>query len=159
MSSVVTLVERELEQTIGDLIRNYNDLGLKASGKYAEDLESFVTETEGGNIKAGIMGAAHSIYMETGRDPNKKQSKGMQYFLYQIIIEWMQDKGITDINPWMTAGKIMREGIKVPNQYNPGGVISDVINDKWLDEFQAKVLTAQNALFIDEVVDLFKEPV
>jgi len=50
-----------------------------------------------------------------------------------ILEQWVVDKGI-DVNPYAAAHKIVNEGITVPNPFNPGGVISDIINDDWLTE-------------------------
>jgi hypothetical protein len=70
--------------------------------------------------------------MEHGRRPNKKQTKGQIYFLSKILDTWAEQKGIK-INTWLAAQKIVVHGIQVPNKHNPGGVISDVINQEWLD--------------------------
>ena len=72
-------------------------------------------------------------------------------FIYVKLLEWMKVKGVTDINPWMAARKIVREGIKVPNKYNKGGVISGVINEKWIDDLNDKIFAVQNETFMDAI--------
>ena len=51
------------------------------------------------------------------------------------IKQWVMDKGL-DISPWAVAIKIKNEGIRVPNRYNKGKVISDIINRKLIDEIE-----------------------
>ena len=95
------------------------------------------------------MGAHYARYMEEGRGPNKRQDRGMIAFIYVKLLEWMKVKGVTDINPWMAARKIVREGIKVPNRFNKGGVISGVINEQWMDDLNDKIFDLQNEAFME----------
>ena len=150
VSELSELIEAEFDQTQKDLVKQYRSLGLRASGAYERSLESRVIE-QGENINAVIMGAEHVRFMEEGRGPNKRQDRGMIGFIYVKLLEWMKVKGVTDINPWMAARKIVREGIKVPNKYNKGGVISGVINEKWLDDLNDKIFDLQNETFMDAI--------
>ena len=155
MSELSDLINAELNKTVGDLVLQHKQLGLKASGSYERSLETYMEDNDD-NIRAGILGAPHARYMEEGRGPNKRQDKGMIAFIYIKLLEWMKVKGITDINPWMAARKIVREGIKVPNRYNAGGVISGVINDEWLVDLQEKILDVQNDSYMDAVLSELK---
>jgi hypothetical protein len=155
MSELGDLLRTEMERTKSLLVTQYDSLGLRASGSYEKELEPYVKES-GNNIKAGILGAPHSRFMEEGRGPNKRQDRGMIAFIYVKLLEWMKVKGITDINPWMAARKIVREGITVPNKYNKGGVISGVIDERWLEEIQGKILDYQNATYIEAVTSELK---
>ena len=153
--TVAELINLEMEATKRQLIIQQNQLGLKASGTYERSLETYLEE-KGINIRAGILGAEHALYMEGGRGPNKRQDRGMIAFIYVKLLEWMKVKGISDINPWMAAMKIVMEGIKVPNRYNAGGVISGVINEQWIDDLQAKILNVQNETYMDAVLSDLK---
>ena len=155
MSELSELISVELERTKGQLIAQSRALGLTASGSYERSLEVFVNQS-GDNIKAGILGAEHVNFMEHGRGPNKKQDRGQIAFIYVKLLEWMKVKGITDINPWMAARKIVREGITVPNRYNAGGVVSGVINEKWLDDLQMKILDVQSESYLDSILSDLK---
>jgi len=148
VSKLSELIESEFDQTSKDLAAQYRSLGLRASGEYERSLESRVTE-QGENINAVIMGAHYARYMEEGRGPNKRQDRGMIAFIYVKLLEWMKVKGVTDINPWMAARKIVREGIKVPNRFNKGGVISGVINEQWMDDLNDKIFDLQNEAFME----------
>jgi len=151
VSKLSELIESEFDQTSKDLAAQYRSLGLRASGEYERSLESRVNE-QGENIKAVIMGAHYARYMEEGRGPNKRQDRGMIAFIYVKLLEWMKVKGVTDINPWMAARKIVREGIKVPNRFNKGGVISGVINEQWMDDLNDKIFDLQNEAFMEVLV-------
>ncbi len=150
MSELSELIESEFDQTQKDLVKQHRDLRLRASGSYERSLESRVTE-QGENIHAVIMGAEHVIFMEEGRGPNKRQDRGMIAFIYVKLLEWMKVKGVTDINPWMAARKIVHEGIKVPNRFNKGGVISGVINKEWIDALNEKIFDIQNETVMDAI--------
>lgn len=107
-----------------DLIAEYNKLGLKASGKYEKDLEGTI---EGNKIT--MWGAFHSQFMELGRRAGKMAPVA-------AILQWIEDKRIRTpasmtqrAFAFIIARKIGREGIKVPNKFNEGGVLSKVITE------------------------------
>jgi len=125
-------VDTYLNKTLKDLIANYDRLGLRSSGRYANELKVLITKS-GTMTIAKITGPIESYFMERGRGPNKDKSLKSVRALGHILEQWVKDKGI-DVNPYAAANKIVNEGIKVPNPHNPGGVISDIINDKWKDD-------------------------
>ncbi len=125
-------IQTYLDQTIPKLIKSYDEKGLRASGQYADELEAIVVQS-GTKINAKIVGPIQSIFMEGGRDPNRDPSQQAVKNLGWYLKQWVEDKGIS-VNPYAAAHKIVYSGIQVPNRYNPGGVISDVINDDWFAE-------------------------
>lgn len=137
-------VETYFNKTVQDMIKNYDDLGLRASGRYARELKVIITQS-GTKTNAKITGPIQSIFMEQGRGPNKDTSMKSVRALGHILEQWVKDKGI-DVNPYAAAHKIVNQGIQVPNPHNPGGVISDVINDQWLEELNKLLVfdVAQN---------------
>lgn len=110
------------------LIAKYDELGLRASGKYAEELEAEITET---NLR--MWGAIHSTYMENGRDAGPSDYRKIAPFMLQ----WIEVKdGLPSIfyekkhsMAFAIAHKVANEGITVPNEFNKGEVISAVVND------------------------------
>ena len=132
-SSILAFANR----TTDNLFNNYIRLGLKASGEYGESLDSKVEFNKKG-VSIEIFGAKQAKWMEEGRQPNRDQSTEAVKKLYPVILQWAIDKSISVTNlksfAYLSAMKIVREGWKVPNQHNAGGVISDVINENWLRE-------------------------
>jgi hypothetical protein len=112
-----------LERFKQALIDNYDKLGLRASGKFAEGLEYQIQ-----NNKLVMLGALHSIFMEKGRGPGG-------FPPLKSIEEWIETKrGLPAIFlekkkqfAYIIARKIAKEGIKVPNENNAGNVVSDVV--------------------------------
>jgi len=129
---IADIVKTYFDSTISDMIANYERLGLKASGQYARELKSTVT-VSGTKVNAKITGPIQSIFMEGGRGPNRVQDQQAVRNLGWHLKKWVADKGI-DVNPYAAAHKIVYEGIKVPNRYNAGGAISDILNDEWIKE-------------------------
>ncbi len=129
---IADIVKDYADKAMKDLIQSYESKGLRASGRYARELKSIVTRS-GTKTNLKITGPIEAYFMEHGRGPNRVPShqavKNMGWYLQQ----WVEDKGI-DVNPYAAAHKIVYSGIQVPNRYNPGGVISDVINDDWFVE-------------------------
>lgn len=110
------------------LIAKYDELGLRASGKYADELEAEITPT---NLR--MWGAHHSTYMENGRDAGPSDYRKLAPFM----LEWIEVKeGLPSIfyekkhsMAFAIAHKVANEGITVPNEFNRGEVISAVVND------------------------------
>lgn len=126
---IANIVKEYADKAMRDLIQSYESKGLRASGRYARELKSTVTKS-GTKTNLKITGPIEAYFMEHGRGPNRNPTMGGVRFLGKILEQWVEDKGI-DVNPYAAAHKIVYEGIRVPNPHNPGGVISDVINDDW----------------------------
>ena len=131
MTSASQIVTAYMEQTRQDLISSYQEKGLRASGRYAKGL-TFQVSDDGKTIKAFMESEHHVWYMEEGRRPNKQKTAKQARSLGHILEQWVKDKGI-DVNPYAAAWKIVREGIRVPNSYNPGDVVEDVVTNEWFD--------------------------
>jgi hypothetical protein len=137
------------------LIAKYNELGLKASGKYEQALEGVVK----GNTMT-MYGAYHSQFMEYGRSSGRFPPRS-------AIEEWIDTKqGLPQIFrdkkksfAFLIARKIATEGIVVPNEYNAGGIISDVVNDFLGDDLDAMFQELGEfylARITSDVVSIFK---
>ncbi|MDX9803680.1 MAG: hypothetical protein RBS96_06615 [Dehalococcoidales bacterium] len=155
-----------LNETKKDLIRSYQEKGLKASGKYEKGLKIKVEDT-GSKLKGVIESEGHAWYMEKGRKPNKNQSRKtlIGFALWAtddtkpgggFITQWLKDKGIVADNPFGIAYNIGAKGIQVPNKYNPGDVITEVITDEWFDELIKKLSNWHIMVVQSEVSKIFK---
>jgi len=139
------IVNKWLADTKKDLFNNYIKLGLKASGDWGNSLES-KSEVTSTSINAKILANDYTTYIQNGRNQNKNQTdKALKAWVgwagSTFLAKWVEDKKL-NISPYAVAWKIAREGWKVPNRYNKGGLVSDVItNDK------IKELTGQLLLF------------
>lgn len=106
------------------LIDKYSELGLRASGKYEEELEEEII-----NNKLIMWGAFHSQFMESGRNKGKFPPR-------KAIEDWIEVKqGLPEVFrekkkqfAFLIARKIANEGIVVPNEFNAGEVVSSVVN-------------------------------
>lgn len=109
---------------VADLQLNYERLGLKASGQLGKSLNNEVVERDNG-ITILIKGQNYSYWLERGRKAGGKMPP------YEAIRQWVKDKNIKSNIPeksliYLIRRKIGRDGIRVPNKYNAGGLISDV---------------------------------
>lgn len=155
MMDAKQIVTAYMEQTRQDLIKSYQEKGLKASGRYAKGLTYEVNDT-GTSIVAFMESEHHVWYMEEGRKPNKKKTAQQARSLGKILEQWVKDKGI-DVNPYAAAWKIVREGITVPNKYNPGDVVEDVVTNEWFDGLVAQLTNHFIFVTTTEVSRLFRK--
>ena len=123
---------------IAELVKNYDKLGLRASGNFEKKLEYEVTES-----KLKITGASYSYFMEKGRGVTSPNKRGK---LYGIILQWIEDKklkvweGKTKKSmAFLISRKIDEKGIKVPNPYNAGGLITDVFNRNYFNNLSKEL--------------------
>jgi hypothetical protein len=85
--------------------------------------------------------------------------------LQEIILEWINVKGITPKDAsmtkeqlsWIFSRNIHMNGIKVPNQYNAGGVISNVITDAWIAELFRRIGNQQLSIVRKDLSELIKK--
>ncbi len=130
------IYKKYLTELRARLIQKYKDLGLKASGEYEEGLAYEIDKN-----KLMVTAPYHSWFMEHGRAASAK------FPPRSAIEEWIEVKqGLPPIFKekkkqfaYLIARKIAKEGIKVPNKYNKGKVISEVVNE-FLGETVQKML-------------------
>lgn len=147
MSSSNQLLAAEFEALKNELIAKYDELGMRASGRWAESLSVSVSQNG-----AEILQEAYGEQLENGRKPGKQPPS-------EAIEQWIKDKGIaTRLENGMTisslafliARKIGREGW---NRQQHGGTelissvvtperiqqIIDIIGESQLNEFTLKI--------------------
>lgn len=122
----INIVKDALAILSADLINSQRTKKLIASGKSARSVNQVVTAT-GATITGQIRGVGYFRFQELGRGPGK--GKRPSRALVDAIKEWVKVKGI-NIPPYAIAMKIHRDGIKVPNRFNPGKVLSDPLSEK-----------------------------
>jgi hypothetical protein len=124
-------VQEWLNETTTALIENYNKLGLRASGEWEKSLKGTQEETDTG-IKVIISGAKYTEQLSIGRRPGKMPPR-------QVILDWIREKNIqSELKPqtlaYLIQRKIGTEGIIVPNKYNRGGLITDVLTNERIND-------------------------
>ena len=124
-------VQEWLNETTTALVENYNRLGLRASGEWEQSLKGTQEETDTG-IKVIISGAKYTEQLSIGRRPGKMPPR-------QVILNWIREKNIqSELKPqtlaYLIQRKIGTEGIKVPNQFNRGGLITDVLTNERIND-------------------------
>ena len=130
MNTIETIAEWQTNFQ-NDLVKKYNELGLRASGKWERSLRHELKVTEKG-YELIQYGEHYTYQLENGRRAGK-------FPPIQAIEEWVKQKGIiaTDISKksliFLISRKISQTGIQVPNEYNTGGLISDVFTKKRVD--------------------------
>jgi hypothetical protein len=101
--------EDEIELLRSDLIKKYDELGMRASGDWAKNLEAIIQITAS-NVKAIFVGLDYTEYLTKGRTPGG-------FPPVSVIRKWIDDKGITpydniskDSLAYLIARKIANEG-------------------------------------------------
>jgi hypothetical protein len=156
MDTKEAIYNKYLERLRLKLIAKYEALGLRASGSYASELEGKVDED-----KITMFGAYHSQFMEHGREPGKFPPR-------KVIEDWIETKSSLPAVfrekksqfAFLIARKIAKEGITVPNEYNAGKVISEVVED-FLGNDIYEMVEELGKIYLSriqsDVVQLFKE--
>ncbi|GLB53041.1 hypothetical protein NBRC110019_20810 [Neptunitalea chrysea] len=124
-SNLQPLFTKYAERLIAYIKEVYVANNIIATGDYGNSLVPELSET-GFMIKQAIYGKV----IDGGRSAGKRPS-------IPSIMRWLENK--KGLPPSMLrdkrrtafaiANKIAKEGIKVPNQYNPGNLITNVVNN------------------------------
>lgn len=149
------MFEKELDafgkQTNLDLIANYVRLGLRAFGEFERGLSYEATSN---NLT--ISAPFHARIMEGGRSAGKFPPP-------DEILRWVRlgkivkSSDITDEQlAYLIGRKIAREGIKVPNKYNIGSVISSVLADGRIDSLISDILAKTQTALSVEAIKMYK---
>jgi len=142
MSRYIDISNTWANDRIEAIKKSYNDKGLKASGNFERSLSQKVSSTAT-SLSIIFEGADYSQFMQFGRASNKNQSPDkikawVGWAGSTILREWVKQKRLS-ISPYAVAWKIAREGIKVPNKHNKGGVISDAFPKDSFDALFAEL--------------------
>lgn len=130
-----------------EIVANYYRMRLNASGRF--DRETEVIEYAGG-VK--IESPAYIYQMEGGRAAGS-------FPPVSAIKQWIKDKNAnagTDIPEeaaYAIAYVIKRDGIKVPNQYNAGGVASKILAPELIERVTVEV----NRIIRAEILTILKK--
>ena len=130
MDSEVTKIVKGVRD---EIVANYYKMKLNASGEFAEKTQ--VVE-DGKSIK--IVAPSYVYQMEDGRRAGTMPP-------VSAIRQWIKDKNAnagTDIPEeaaFAIAYVIKRDGIKVPNKYNEGGVSSKILTPELVNRMVVEI--------------------
>lgn len=137
------ILEREFEAIRVDLIKKYDELGMRASGQWANTLETRVS-----GLTAKLFGQSYTEQLVFGRKPGKFPPIG-------VIEQWIKDKGIKPIEEnikisslaFLIARAISEKGTQY---FQQGGtdLIDSVITPKRIQDIIDKV----SVFYVNEFV-------
>ena len=141
MSAVGIILNTNGKQIVTDLQGSMSSKRLDASGDTSRSISYEVEETLTKAILR-IMANRSIGALQHGRRAGRMPPR-------DVIRQWIDSKPISltdgmtkDQLAFLIQRKIGRDGIKVPNRFNPGGVISDIINDQLIDKIFKEVKLA-----------------
>lgn len=127
LSAVEESLSSTLDGLIGDLADSQRKKGLRASGESADSLSREVKS--GSGLTSGrILGKGYWQYQERGRRPGRGKRPSRQ--MVESLRRWVKLRGMEEAAVWPIAMKIHRQGIRVPNPNNPGGVLSEPLEPR-----------------------------
>lgn len=147
-----TILTEEFNLLKAELIKKYDEKGMRASGNWADSLEVNVT----GGLVATLIGEKYSEQLEYGRKSGKQPPS-------QVIEQWIRDKGIMQkitgkisisSLAFLIARKIGREGWR---REGYGGVelISEVVTPERIQQIIDRVSDSYIPAFEKEIKLMF----
>jgi hypothetical protein len=149
---VADILQREFDLLKQEMITLYDQKGMRASGKFADELE-----VEVNNDGAKLIGAKYAEQLQYGRLPGKQPPS-------HVIEEWIVDKGIAnqiegDISisslAFLIARKIGREGWKREN-YGGVNLVEEVFTPARIDKILKEVGDGYVVEFVGQVIEDLK---
>lgn len=150
MKKSTEILQLEFELIKQDLIDKHNQLGMRASGDWANSLH-----VEAKGLTATIFGNSYTEQLVNGRGPGK-------FPPISAITQWISDKNIplVDITisslAFLIARKIAREGTQY---FKKGGtdLISSVITPQRIQRIIDSVSEFHINSFVSDITNVFKE--
>jgi hypothetical protein len=125
LATIATAIIEDGMNTLRErLIDKQQAMGLRDRGLSAKSLSVSVASTDT-TIAGQLMGFERWKWQESGHGPTPSRKPSRE--LVEEIRAWTKRKGIEIKAAYPIALKIAREGTKVPNKHNPGGVLSSVL--------------------------------
>jgi hypothetical protein len=158
MNENTEILQQEFDALKTELIAKYDELGMRASGHWADSLEVVVS---GNNAK--IIGESYSQQLEYGRNAGGKSGTGTSFS--EAIEQWIKDKGIAsriegEISvsslAFLIVRKIMREGWK-REEYGGVNLITQVITPERIQQIIDRIGIEQTAGFIRDITTFLKQ--
>jgi len=155
MQTIGEVLDKHGARIVKGLQKSIESKGLTATGQTAKSIQYKIVE-KGFITSLEILANLALLVLEKGRGPNVKSGGGG---LKAGIETWVDAKPIIPYDPkiskkqlvFLITRKIAKEGIRVPNRYNKGKVISDIINDKLIDQIVKEVINVNIGYFVDTV--------
>lgn len=145
------ILEEEFALLKIDLIKKYDELGMRASGNWANSLEVQVK-----GFSATLTGEKYSEQLEFGRKSGKQPPS-------EAIEQWIRDKGLSNriegnisisSLAYLIARKIAREGWK-RDGYGGVELISQVVTPERMQSIIDRVTTEYIPVFEKEIKLMF----
>jgi hypothetical protein len=161
--SLLKVLTDEMEKVRVQIAENLDRKGLTNTGATKQSLKVEVTETSE-RIVGILKGNANLSVLEGGAKPITKKTTG-QYI--ESITKWGQSKlGLSQkeatglafamLNKRLGDGRggrtVRADGTYfVPNPFNPGGVLSDAVNEQTIKEIRGKLIKEAARVIVEGI--------
>lgn len=144
---VTEILKEEFELIKQELIKRYDEKGMRASGEWANSLE---VQASGLSVK--LLGLSYSEQLEYGRKAGKQPPR-------EAIEQWIRDKGIASrlegkitvsSLAYLIARKIAREGWR-REEYGGVELISEVVTPERIQKIIDRIEATYIPLFANEI--------
>lgn len=158
MDDNTEILQQEFDALKTELIAKYDELGMRASGNWADSLEVVVSVNN-----AKIIGESYSEQLEYGRKAGGSTGTGKTFS--EAIEQWIKDKGIAnriegEISvsslAFLIVRKIMREGWK-REEYGGVNLITQVITPERIQQIIDRIGVEHTAGFIRDITTFLKQ--
>lgn len=121
------IMTNEFEGLGEDVRVSQRQKGIRDTGRSAASIR-VVSVGSGESFRVQLRGMSRLRFQNEGRGPNRsgKPSRDM----VQALREWAVRHGMDEAAGYPIALKIAREGIRVPNRFNPGRVLDDPLDPR-----------------------------
>jgi hypothetical protein len=146
---IAEVLQAELDKLKEELISEYDSLGMRASGQWADSLEVQTSEMRG-----TLLGLDYTRQLQFGRDAGR-------FPPINLIEKWIEDKGInyTGITlsslAFLIARKISREGWD-RNGFGGVDLIGRIVTPERIQRIIDKVGEVYLSGFVNEVITQLK---
>ena len=125
------IIQSVIEELAGEIIESQRAKGIRDTGTSADSIRVQVASTDT-SISGQLYAFERLIWQETGHGPTPSGKPPKE--MVERMTDWAKRHGMDEGAGYPIAAKIAKYGTKVPNEHNPGGVLSDVLNAEHIKE-------------------------
>lgn len=150
--------------SIGETYKKLEPYGVFAKDENFPELLESKFESSNGRFKGQILGPDYTYWLEHGRGPTKNRTPHNPT-VKEVVLKWIKRYNVQDqynknvsqnTLAFFISRSIHNYGIKVPGKYNPGGLISDTINDDSINNLMDKLKWHVLVSVKSDVIKTFK---
>lgn len=147
------ILDRAGKFAVEKIQRNLSSTGTNATSETSQSVK-YSVESQGNKSILTITAKPYFMVVETGRRATPEKKPGRE--MLDSIGKWLAARGKEESMKWAVAVKINKEGTELHKKGGRKDIVSNVINDQFIQDLMAEILKHFAEAVMSNVVKLHK---